>query len=77
MVHPIALYPKKINPKTIRIIFTNHIKEPTFHSGNKVARIIDIPLVPPKAKWFGVLKMAIPMAVQNKPKFKVRKNQIL
>lgn len=53
------------------------MNEPTFHCGNSDASIIDIPLVPPNAKWFGVLKIAIPAAVAKSPKFKRRKNHIL
>ena len=50
IVHPIVFLPKKISPNTTRIPFTSHIKFPTLYFGNKVAKMIEIPEVPPKAK---------------------------
>ena len=73
MVHPMDLSPRKKKPSTTRRAFTIHMNIPTFHSGNKVARIIERPEVPPKAKWFGVLKMEIPTAVNIRPRLRIRK----
>ena len=50
MVHPMDLSPRKKKPSTTRRAFTIHMNIPTFHFGNKVARIIERPEVPPKAK---------------------------
>ncbi len=66
-------FPRKMKPSTMRITFTMNINVPTSMFATSHDPIIAIPLTPPIAKWFGVLKKLIPAAVRINPRFNSKK----
>ena len=73
MVAPMARTPRKTRPSATSSALMRNMAEPTFNLGNKVDRIMEMPEVPPMAKWLGALKKCTPQAVTSRPRFKSKK----
>ena len=57
MVPAIVLKSRQIRPVTTRMAFRMSINVPTFMLGIKLLAIMEMPVVPPMARWLGVLKI--------------------
>ena len=53
------------------------MKALTGSPGKSVARMIDMPEVPPRAKWLGDLKSSTPSEVKKMPRLSVAKKRSL
>ena len=69
MVTPMVFAPRNTRPSTTSAALMMNSAPPTFSSGQRLARMMDTPLVPPMAKWLGVLNRWIPAAEKNRPRF--------
>ena len=56
-------------PSATRMPLMMNSAPPTFMPGHRVAMMMDMPLVPPMAKWLGVLNRWMPAAVRKSPRF--------
>ena len=70
MVTPMVFAPRNTRPSTTSAALMMNSAPPTFSFGQRLARMMETPLVPPMAKWLGVLNRWMPTAVKSRPRFR-------